>query len=105
MKKFQSPTGDYYFGHDHLYSPAVLFKADGSVGAEALSADQKGNCCGVLRLLPKRLCRLKRLMEIKQGLRFYDCNLLWVSVKCVDVQLVVPCFEVDIAECFKPTGR
>jgi RHS repeat-associated protein len=31
MKKFQSPTGDYYFGHDHLYSPAVLFDSSGEV--------------------------------------------------------------------------
>ena len=44
-------------------------------------------------------------MEVEEGLGFYDSYLVGVGVESVDVQLVVPCFKVNVAERLKPAGR
>ena len=40
-------------------------------------------------------------MHIEQGLCFYDCYLVGVCVKCVNMQFIPSCLEVDIAERLK----
>ena len=40
-------------------------------------------------------------MHIEQGLRFDDCNLVWICVERVDMQFVASGLEVDIAERLK----